>query len=148
MEFLPIKYQNFQLLMLWCIIIKVILGSDVPKLIMFNQQCDGENYRAALVFTLKEKLLPGSVAEIITVDDEMMCARQCLRETWCVSINYKTTILEKNCELNTKGLTAKQLNKFESEQFLVSRSSYLFSQIRPLEVRLKNLFTCTVKGQN
>lgn len=111
-------------------------GAAIGETTNFNQECDSKTYRAGFVFIGINQVLPDSVGKVITVESALACASQCLRETWCISINYETSRSSNNCELNTKGLMKKQFNRVEAEQILAPSNSYHFSQIRPLKVRI------------
>lgn len=71
--------------------------------------------------------------ESVTVDSQITCSHYCVKNTRCLSINYRKfqTDLKGCCELNFAGLSNDLDNKY-----LIPTKEFVFSQIRCRKVRI------------
>ena len=103
-------------------IISVSLASIDDKIRSLTSTVTLENFR-----------LEGHLIESVTVDSQITCSHYCVKNTRCLSINYKKfqTDLKGRCELNFAGLSNDLDNKY-----LIPTKEFVFSQIRCRKVRI------------
>lgn len=103
-------------------IISVSLASIDDKIRSLTSTVTRENFR-----------LEGHLIESVIVDSQITCSHYCVKNTRCLSINYKKfqTDLKGRCELNFAGLSNDLDNKY-----LIPTKEFVFSQIRCRKVRI------------
>ena len=92
-----------------CCIVATVIAAD-------------ENYRSGYLIIRENKYFAGQVAKETNSPSLMACVQECLRHSWCTSINFKEAFLEKsssgNCELNNNDFSAKNFDSGKLTQQL------------------------------
>ena len=80
------------------------------------------NYRSGYLIIRENKYFADQVAKETNLPSLMACVQECLRHSWCTSINFKEAFLEKsssgNCELNNNDFSAKNFDSGKLTQQL------------------------------
>lgn len=98
-------------------------------------QCDELRFSAGALFQRDGFIMKGHVKKSTNSSSLLQCGQLCLSHMeWCISVNFQLNEKEKTqiCELNDFGVkTELEISGNDFEQ----RSGFIYSQLRPLEVR-------------
>ena len=116
-----------------------LLLSWYALLVLLDQSLSQENCLAetrGAIITQTDVALKNHTRKTLHSVSYIQCSLRCLQQEWCISINFKRSKKEGigMCQLNDYGVSS-----MDFSAKLGKRKGFLYSQLRPAEVRVHTL---------
>ncbi|XP_048583488.1 neurogenic locus notch homolog protein 4 [Nematostella vectensis] len=130
-----------------CILLLLRVSMATAEDLALQSFCPNNRHALGAHITKEDVALQGHVRKKVDAPSLLSCDQQCLKQDWCVSVNFKLTESKRRrCELNDYG--AKSPNIQPGIDGFVEKKGWIFQQIRDIEspnqIRVceDNLFPC------